>query len=166
MIDKRERLPNRRASETFVVETAGLGYTATVSYFDDGRIAELFLSNHKSGSSADTNARDAAVTFSIAIQCGADADVIRKALCRDSQGHALGPLGAALDLLFGEPMSMKQDRAAIVTRAIKQTIVGKCPTPGLVEAVRSAQPEIESYLRDEFADVVRQTLADTRLRDL
>jgi hypothetical protein len=62
-------------------------------------------------------------------------------------------------------MSAKQERAAVVTRAIKQTIVGKCLTPGVVEAVRSAQPEIESYLRDEFADIARQTLADTRLRD-
>jgi ribonucleoside-diphosphate reductase alpha chain len=102
MMDKRERLPNRRASETLAVETAGLGYTATVSYFGDGRIAELFLANHKSGSAADVNARDAAVTFSIAIQHGADADVIRKALCRDSQGRALGPLGATLDLLLGD----------------------------------------------------------------
>jgi hypothetical protein len=57
----------------------------------------LFLNNHKSNSAADTNARDAAITFSIAVQHGADPEVIRRALCRDSQGHASGPLAAALD---------------------------------------------------------------------
>jgi hypothetical protein len=62
-------------------------------------------------------------------------------------------------------MSAKQDRAAVVTRAIGQMVVSKRQTPDVAEAVRDAQPEIEGYLRDEFADVARQTLADTRLRD-
>jgi hypothetical protein len=95
----RQRLPNRRASETFSLECAGLSYLATVSRFDDGRIGELFLTNHKSNSAADTNARDAAIAFSIAVQHGADVETIRKALCRDSRGNASGPLGVALDLL-------------------------------------------------------------------
>jgi hypothetical protein len=60
----------------------------------------------------------------------------------------------------------RQDRAAVVTRAIGQIVVDKCRTPDVAEAMCGAQPEIESYLRDEFADVARQTLADTRLRDL
>jgi hypothetical protein len=96
----RARLPNRQLSETFELEVAGLKYTATISRHADGRLAELFLSNHKTNSAADVNARDAAITFSIAIQHGADPDVIRKALCRDSQGRASGPLAAALDILL------------------------------------------------------------------
>jgi hypothetical protein len=95
----RERLPNRRASTTFEVEVAGLKYTATVSRFADGRIGELFLSNHKNNSGADTNARDAAIAFSFAVQHGADAEAIRRALCRDAKGNASGPLGAALDII-------------------------------------------------------------------
>ena len=83
-MSSRRRLPDRRAGETFEVEVAGLRYTATVSRFPDGSIAELFLSSHKSNSAADTNARDAAITFSIAVQHGADPEVIRRALCRDS----------------------------------------------------------------------------------
>src|SRR5881392_1033228 len=97
----RERLPNRRASETFQLEVAGLRYTATVSRFPDSRIGELFLNNHKSNSAADTAARDSAITFSIAVQHGADPEVIRRALCHDSQGRASGPLGCALDILLG-----------------------------------------------------------------
>jgi hypothetical protein len=55
------------------------------------------LNNHKSNSASDTNARDAAIVFSIAVQHGAGPEVIRRALCRDAQGRASGPLGAALD---------------------------------------------------------------------
>jgi hypothetical protein len=101
-MSERQRLPNRRASTTFDLEVAGLRYTATVSRFADGRIGELFLSNHKNNSGADTNARDAAIAFSFAVQHGADAEAIRRALCRDAKGNASGPLGAALDIIAAE----------------------------------------------------------------
>jgi hypothetical protein len=99
---ERQRLPNRRASISFEFEASGLRYTATVSRFPGGGIGELFLANHKSNSQADCNARDSAITFSIAIQHGADPEAIRRALCRDAQGRASGPLGAALDVLLGD----------------------------------------------------------------
>src|SRR5213079_99576 len=95
----RQRLPDRRSSETITLECAGLEYVATISRFDDGRLGEIFLTNHKAGSAADTAARDAAITCSIALQFGAEVETIRKALCRDGRGNASGPLGAALDLL-------------------------------------------------------------------
>ena len=97
----RTRLPNRRANETFNVECSGLSYTCTISQFTDGRVAEVFLSNHKNGSHADTAARDAAIACSIALQHGADLETIRNALCRDARGKASGPLGAALDIVAG-----------------------------------------------------------------
>jgi len=53
----RERLPDRRGSESFTFELNGLRFTATVSRFADGRV---------------------------------------------SQGRALGPVGAALDLLLDD----------------------------------------------------------------
>jgi hypothetical protein len=98
----RQRLNNRRASETFTFELDGLRFTASVSRFSDGRIGELFLNNHKSGNQSDTNARDAAIALSFALQHGADLDDIRKALCRDARGNAIGPLGRALDLIAGQ----------------------------------------------------------------
>jgi hypothetical protein len=97
----RERLPDRRSNESFSFELNGLRFTATVSRFADGRIGELFLNNHKFGNQSDTNARDAAILLSFALQHGADLETIRRALCRDSQGCALGPLGEALDLIAG-----------------------------------------------------------------
>jgi hypothetical protein len=98
----RRRLPDRRGSETFSLECAGLAYVATISRFDDGRLGEIFLTNHKSGSDADTAARDSAITCSIALQFGADIETIRKALCRDGRGNASGPLSVALDMLAAE----------------------------------------------------------------
>ena len=101
MVTTRQRLANRRASENFTVELDGLRYTATVSRMEDGRMAELFLNNHKAGNQSDTNARDAAIILSFALQYGAELDVIREALSRDTAGKAQGPVGAALDILAG-----------------------------------------------------------------
>jgi hypothetical protein len=96
----RQRLPDRRASETFSLQCAGLSYVATVSRFHDSRIGEIFLTSHKAGSAADTAARDAAIVCSIALQFGADVETIRRALCRDGSGNASGPIRAALDLCY------------------------------------------------------------------
>jgi hypothetical protein len=98
----RERIPNRRASTTFDIEVGGMKYRATVSRFADGRLAEIFLSNHKVGSHADTAAKDSAVVASIALQYGVPLEIIRRALMRDGQGRPSGPLGAALDLLAAD----------------------------------------------------------------
>jgi hypothetical protein len=48
---------------------------------------------------AGINASDAAVLFSIARQYVAPLDVLRKALMRESDGKAAGPLAAALDAI-------------------------------------------------------------------
>ena len=93
----RKRLPHRRRSESFSLECNGLKYTATVSWFDDGRLGEVFLGNHRADSHADACAKDAAILASIALQFGAPLDVIRKALLRDSQGRPSTPIGCALD---------------------------------------------------------------------
>jgi hypothetical protein len=98
-VSERQRLSDRRASETFVVSSSGIDYAATISRFADGRLGEIFLASNKSGSAADTAARDSAIVCSIALQYGADLGTIRKALCRDGQGRASGALGVALDLL-------------------------------------------------------------------
>jgi hypothetical protein len=95
----RTRLSNRRGSTNFELEVGGLRYTCTFSRFPDYSIAELFLNNCKSNSTADVNARDAAIAFSFAVQYGADPEAIRLALSRDAQGRAIGPLGVALDFI-------------------------------------------------------------------
>jgi hypothetical protein len=98
----RERPEDRRSAETFDLEADGQRYCATFGRFPDGRLAEIFLSAAKCGSQADTNARDSAVVFSIAVQHGVPIDVLRKALMRDARGAACGPLAVALDMVASD----------------------------------------------------------------
>ena len=84
------------------VACAGLRYTATISRFPDGRLAEVFLTNHKAVLQADANARDSAVVCSLALQHGVPVETIRKALLRNSDGSAASPLGCALDAIAGK----------------------------------------------------------------
>lgn len=99
-MSERERLPNRRASESLEIEIAGRKYRVSFSRFADGRLAEIFISNNRVNSDSDTAAKDSAVVCSIALQHGVPVDVIRRALMRDSRGRPSGPLGAALDLIM------------------------------------------------------------------
>jgi hypothetical protein len=98
-MSERARLPNRRASSIFELEVAGLRYTASISQFPDGRVGEIFLQNHKPGSQSDSNARDAAVAASLALQFGCPLDTLRRAVLRDAAGRPSTPLGAALDAI-------------------------------------------------------------------
>ena len=95
----RERLPNRRSSQTFDFECNSLHYSCTISRFPDGRLAEIFIGNAKAGSHSDAAAKDSAVVASLALQHGVPVETIRKALLRDPRGNASSPLGVALDLI-------------------------------------------------------------------
>jgi hypothetical protein len=95
----RERLASRRASETFGFDCNALRYVATISFFGDGRLAEIFISNAKAGSHSDSAARDSAIVASIALQYGVALETLRHALLCDGVGRASSPLGAALDLV-------------------------------------------------------------------
>jgi hypothetical protein len=99
----RQRLPQWRASLTFGFECSGLKYTATASWFDDGRLGEVFLGNHRADSHADACAKDAAILASLALHFGAPLDVLRRALLRDAQGRPSTPIGCALDALARMP---------------------------------------------------------------
>jgi hypothetical protein len=102
MIGHRQHLPNRRACETIGFECNSLHYVATVGFFVDGRLAEIFLSNAKAGSHSDSAAKDSAVICSLALQHGVPLETIRRALLRDANGWASSPLGVALDHIAGE----------------------------------------------------------------
>src|SRR5262245_2823836 len=98
----RRHLPNRRLAETFTLECRGLRYTCTIGRFADGRVAEIFLNNHKSNSASDANARDSVIVASLTLQHGVPLEVIRSALLRDAQGRASTPLGVAVDAIAEE----------------------------------------------------------------
>lgn len=98
----RERLPNRRAHTLVTIEAGNFRYVAGVGHYADGRLAEIFLNAEKSATAIDDAARDSAVVASIALQHGVDADTLRRALMRNGNGVASGPLGTLLDMLARE----------------------------------------------------------------
>ena len=93
----RDRLDNRRQSETFDITFGGHTYTVSAGFYPDGRIGEVFIAGRKAGSQADDAARDAAIAASFALQHGAPLDKLRAALTRNSAGEAEGVLAIALD---------------------------------------------------------------------
>jgi ribonucleoside-diphosphate reductase alpha chain len=95
----RRRLPNRRGHELVDFAHAGISYTAGVGRFEDGSLAEIFLNTRKHVTAVDLNARDAAVAASLLWQHGCPIEILRRALTRNADSSASGPLARALDLL-------------------------------------------------------------------
>ena len=93
----RQRLPDRRASLSFDFETGGLRFVCTFSRFADGRLGEVFLTNHRVNSQAGIIASDQAVLASLALQFGCPLETLSNALMRNSAGRATSPIGIALD---------------------------------------------------------------------
>ena len=92
-------MPNRRGHELLSFEHGGIHYTAGVGRFENGDLAEIFLTTAKHGTAVDVNARDAAVATSLLLQHGCHVDTLRRALTRNSDDSASGPLARALDLM-------------------------------------------------------------------
>jgi hypothetical protein len=98
------RRPQNRRERTLVNFTTsdGFRYIAGLGYFDDGCLAEIFLNAEKIGTAIKTAARDSAVVASLALQHGVPAETMRRALTRNGNGKASGPLGTLLDSLASE----------------------------------------------------------------
>ena len=83
----RTRLANRRPNETFAFDWLGMKFVATIAELHNGNLAEIFLSNGRVNSHADTAARDFAVVASSAPnmvcrpkRCGVHCSVTVKAV--------------------------------------------------------------------------------------
>ena len=95
----RRGLRNRCDQKLVEVKHGGILYTAGAGRFEDGRLAEIFLTTAKHGRAVDVSARHGAVAASLLLQHGCPVDTLRKALTRNNDGSASGPLARALDLL-------------------------------------------------------------------
>jgi hypothetical protein len=105
----RERLPDRREHLLInFITAAGFSYTAGVGYFDDGRLAEIFLNAEKIGTAIEAAARDSAVVASLALQHGVPLETIRRSLTRNSDDSASGALGTLLDLLAEQETASRE----------------------------------------------------------
>lgn len=101
----RERLPPRRYSETldfthFTPTGAPIPHRATLGYYPDGRIGEIFISTGKVGTDVDVAVKDAAILASFALQHGAKVEDLHAAMTRDARGRPEGVLGSLLDLIY------------------------------------------------------------------
>lgn len=96
----RQPLPMRRNAVNFDVEFpthTGKLYTVTVGFYEDWRIGEVFISsNQKPGTMADLAGRDIALLISIALQHGADIEVMEHAAMKDESGANEGLAGIVL----------------------------------------------------------------------
>ncbi|MFK4720545.1 hypothetical protein ABIE89_001645 [Bradyrhizobium niftali] len=97
MTGLRTHLKDRRAHWLFRFECDGQVYTGGIGRFEDGRIAEVFINGAKVGTAAETNAQDAAIVASLALQHGCSAETIGHALARS--GGSAGPLATLLRLV-------------------------------------------------------------------
>ena len=96
----RTPLPNRRLHQTLRFEHWGQKYVVGIGRAHQaGPIAEVFLNCAKSGTQAETLARDSAVLLSLALQHGVPIETIGHAITRNSDGSPSGPIGALVDLL-------------------------------------------------------------------
>ena len=84
----RQNLPNRRCSTICSFEFENHRYRATISRFDDGRIAELFLDAGKLGSALQHHAATGAILASKLLQLGEPPEAISRSVG--------GVVGAAL----------------------------------------------------------------------
>ena len=94
MTASRQRLNDRRPHWLYRFECDGQSYTGGIGRFEDGQIAEIFINGSKVGTAAETNAQDAAIVASLALQHGCPIDTIRHALARS--GSSAGPLASLL----------------------------------------------------------------------
>jgi len=103
-------MPDRRANGTIDFTHAWEGhrehaYRATLGYFENGELGEIFVNAVLHDTPLDANARDASVMVSLALQYGAPLDVLRHAVQRDTAGYAASPIGRALDLIAENGMN-------------------------------------------------------------
>lgn len=93
----RERLPNRRATETFTVEFAGRTFEASIGTDPAGLVREVFLRGGHSGSELDILLGDLGVAISLALQHGAPPGELAKAFLRNAARSPAGVAAAAMD---------------------------------------------------------------------
>ncbi|KAF2991137.1 hypothetical protein OGR47_02790 [Methylocystis sp. MJC1] len=99
---RREPLPCRRAGESFETFFEGQSFRVTYGRFDNGRLAEVFISAVKTTTLFDHLARDTGLLLSLALQHGAAAAQLASAISRDGEGRPQGLAGHVLDAIDGE----------------------------------------------------------------
>lgn len=113
----RRELPNRRPHEVISFIHWGQKFHAGIGSDNQAAdVLEVWLNTGKSGTQAETLARDSAVLLSLALQHGVPIEAMRRAVMRDPNGAASGPIGALLDLLAeGDGLSESRPTVPVVS---------------------------------------------------
>ena len=91
----RRRQANRRRILSFLIKDEGHEYRATGSWFENGKLAEIFLhAPGKMGTPLQANADTAAILVSLLLQYGVAPEVIAHSIT--------GPIAIALQAFMGE----------------------------------------------------------------
>lgn len=103
----RERLNPRRPNLSLEfnhinADGRAFHYTATVGFYEDGRVGEIFLGSTKIGTDTDIAVKDAAIALSLALQYGCPLEVFQRTFMRNARGEPEGPLGTLVDLVSHE----------------------------------------------------------------
>jgi hypothetical protein len=91
---RREWLSNRRGNLSVPLEYEGHTYRTTAGWFDDGRLAEIFLHTGKAGTQLQANADTASILVSLLLQHRVAPQVILHSIS--------GPIAIALQMFMGE----------------------------------------------------------------
>ena len=104
----RERLPDRRPSETFDLEFEGVRYAICLGrYPADDRIGEIFSAGAKIGSSMDALLDDVSIALSLLLQHQVPPAQIARSMGRVTGKAPASIVGALADLL-GERQAAEQ----------------------------------------------------------
>lgn len=106
MTTTRQILPNRRPSENISFECRNQSYVATLGFYPDGRLGEIFLRAGKVGTDLNVSTIETAIAVSFALQHGCDLNTMREAMPRSADGRAEGAVGKLLDIIAGTPQAV------------------------------------------------------------
>jgi hypothetical protein len=94
----RERLPDRRAADSFQLEHGGQRFTVTIGFYPDGRPGEVFVHGIRTGSALDALLADACVVVSILMQHGVEPRELAASMGRLGNAEPASVIGAVIDL--------------------------------------------------------------------
>lgn len=108
----REELPPRRPNETVTFDHRWPNgkvsrFHATLGYYPDGRVGEVFLACTRTGTDMEVVTKDSAMIISLALQHGALLETLAPSFLRDGRGVPEGPLGTLVDILTGRRKELR-----------------------------------------------------------
>ena len=98
MTASRQRLPQRRFSQTIDIVFRNQPITMTAEFYPDGELGEVFIEVSKSGADIAHIVHDAAVVISLAIQHGVTIETLHHAVGRNGSEPS-SIVGAIIDVL-------------------------------------------------------------------